>query len=329
MSLSNEEIGNFINEGYVIIRNAFPRKIADECRGLIWQTLEKENSIERLNPLTWSANRRIGLSKTFSQEDGEPWSKIFTDKILDSISLLIGDQESFGKLDTGWWIVSFPGHDVLPPGLSGKMHVDGHWFRHYPFSKEIGLIVLFLFSDIKLNGGGTCMARKSHIDMIKHLSSAGKYGMISSELKEVINANLDGWELDEFYGSAGDVCLMHPLLVHGRGKNLSTIDEENVRFLSHSIVSLKNDLDLNKAINLMTPLEYSISMVMDPSVRKELVPALCEDLRNYDYLKHNVSPEDFTSGIDDLGLEAEEMVSYLGFSSFSSGSSRKRNKNSY
>ena len=140
---------------------------------------------------------------------------------------------------------------------------------------------------------------------------------------------MDGWELDEFYGSAGDVCLMHPLLVHGRGKNLSTIDEENVRFLSHSIVSLNYDLDLNKAFNIMTPLEYSISMVMDPSVREELVPALCEDFRNYDYLKNNVSQEDLISDIDDSGLEAEEMVAHLGFSSFCSGSSRERNMNGY
>ena len=94
--------------------------------------------------------------------------------------------------------------------------------------------------------------------------------MTSKEINEMVQnfaASEHCWELEEFCGKAGDVCLMHPSLVHARGKNLGACGlESSIRFLSHPAIGLKEHMDLNKPSEMMSPLEYSIAHVLDSEV---------------------------------------------------------------
>jgi hypothetical protein len=59
-------------------------------------------------------------------------------------------------------------------------------------------------------------------------------------------------------GSAGDVIILHPLLLHARSKNLAPVDKSGVRIMCHPIVPTVNPLDLNKRYDDLSLLERSI-----------------------------------------------------------------------
>jgi hypothetical protein len=50
--LSPEDINQFIQDGFVLLKNAFSKEIARECREFMWQRLEKDG-IQKEDPSTW------------------------------------------------------------------------------------------------------------------------------------------------------------------------------------------------------------------------------------------------------------------------------------
>jgi hypothetical protein len=55
------------------------------------------------------------------------------------------------------------------------------------------------------------------------------------------------------YCLAGDVALVHPFLLHARGKNLGPHTDEGVRFLCHPCVRLKEHMDLHVTLFSLQP----------------------------------------------------------------------------
>ena len=49
--------------------------------------------------------------------------------------------------------------------VDGHWHVDGHGYRHFPHSPEIGLIPIFIFNDMGPQDGGTVLSRGSHLEV--------------------------------------------------------------------------------------------------------------------------------------------------------------------
>jgi hypothetical protein len=142
--------------------------------------------------------------------------------------------------------------------VDGKWHIDGHYFQHYLFSKEIGLLALIYFSDVKPNGGGTAIAEGSHLTAIQILSDYGVKGLTSTELAaHVMNSNVR-FNIVECTGSAGDVILLHPLLLHARSSNCETVNVENIRFLCHPCIPLKQHMDFAKPFARYSILEKSM-----------------------------------------------------------------------
>ena len=274
--LSDEEIKHFIEEGYVIVRDVFSKEAATAARDVLWDEILKREGVKREDPCTWTC-ARIGIAKSFHTRDGMPWSEVLTPKLHAAIKSLLygagfqGSEEVYEDFGTGWFTVSFPGY----PEAKGKMHIDGHWFTHFPFSKQIGLVPLFMFSDV--SSGGTNLARKSHVDITCWVADSGCKGMSSTEINEMVR-DCHHWEMVEISGNAGDVCLMHPFLAHCRGRNLNKEGSERaVRFISHPTIGLKKHMNLNHEEVLMSPLEYSIARILHPTVREEIIPSRCEE----------------------------------------------------
>lgn len=48
--LTEQEIQQFIQQGFVCIENAFPREVADQCR----DTVRKDTGCDPQDPSTWS-----------------------------------------------------------------------------------------------------------------------------------------------------------------------------------------------------------------------------------------------------------------------------------
>lgn len=238
-------------------------------------------------------------------------------------------------------------------GVEGNWHIDGmHDYVRYPFSKEIGIVLIMYFSDVNENCGGTAVAEGSHLSVARSLISSGLKGSKSKPLVESVLhcPNEELFNMIELTGEAGDVILLHPLLIHARSKNLAvkTETEDGVRFMCHPTIALKKHMDFRQPHNQMSVLEKSI--VKAASVDSVLLDNLCnitpeaceQHVKNKTTKSTNeiIEKSEIESEIPKNGsrkiespsqsshhaivasLEDAELMSLLGFSSF--GQSRKK-----
>ncbi|CAM9381755.1 unnamed protein product [Ectocarpus fasciculatus] len=261
LPLSPEDIRSFEENGFVMLKRAFDPDVAAACRESLWKRL-KGDGIRREEPATWV--RKIGIAEIYGissspkKRRGHPWKGALSPKLKSAVDQLAG-VDSWEEFGCGWWMVTFPGFAQPPWGAEGKWHIDGAHFRHYPHSREIGILPIFLFSDVRKHGGGTAVLRGSHKKVAKILwNSAGTTGLTGPELsnaaREALLPAADD-DVVETNGDAGDVLLTHPLLLHSRSTNLAPVEESGVRFMCHPAIPLKDHLDLHSAPEMRSVLE--------------------------------------------------------------------------
>jgi hypothetical protein len=221
MALGENEKRRFCEDGYLYLENAFPSSVALECQEILWEKLEMQG-MKRADPLTW--RRKTSLANIFTQEDGKPWNSVYEKKVYDLLDEICGKDTYEPNTNCGWWMITFPGFAEPPWEADGRWHVDGHWYRHYPFSSDIGAILVMFFSDVGPAMGGTAVAVGSHRCVTRALVHAGTRGLSHSELSSVVSSCLSqsSYPMVELTGRAGDLVLMHPFLIHARSKNLGT-----------------------------------------------------------------------------------------------------------
>ena len=123
---------------------------------------------------------------------------------------------------------------LLDPHDRDNWHVDGDFFHHFLDSREQGLLPIVLFGDINIGGGGTMICPDAIPTMAKHLYAHPEgvmpdmtavegrekpykefdHGFYDDAVKEV--------EKERFRtatGKAGDIYLLHPLMVHSAAPN--------------------------------------------------------------------------------------------------------------
>jgi len=262
-TLMAEEEEDFMTRGYMVIREAFSAETAARCREEIWKhyilkgnfehdyTVLPENRVPilREDPTTWPLKVPIGVS--FGEDEGEPWRDVFTPKLKTAIDAVCGKDATL-PFGCGWWMITFPGYAQGPWEADGTWHIDGQELQRYPFSKEVGLVPVMFFSDVLPNGGGTAVAEGSHIAIAQAMMESGLQGVSNKEVVQtVLCRDHPPFTLVELTGKAGDVVLVHPLLLHARSKNLSPINEQGIRFMCHPAISLKNDLNLQHPVTLL------------------------------------------------------------------------------
>lgn len=252
MCLTEIDLKHFSVYGYVKIKNAFTKETAFCCKDILWQVLQDKHNIRRDHD-TWT--KKATLDNVYHGSEGKPWSDVFTSTLSESINKICG-LNRVGNFGCGWWMITFPESKDDGWKVDGSWHIDG-LFRHYPFSQQIGLIPIMFFSDVLPNGGGTAVAESSHLVAAKILSQAGLKGMTGKDLTKTVLATGENFNIIELTGEAGDVVLMHPLLVHARSTNLSPKDEQFVRFMCHPSVRLLEPINFNKSYHEYTVLEKS------------------------------------------------------------------------
>jgi len=138
---------------------------------------------------------------------------------------------------------------LLDPYARNNYHVDGDFFHHFLDSPEQGLLPIVLFSDVKVGGGGTYIVPDAIPIMAKHLYSHPEGVMPDmSVVKDVPGPKK---EFDHgFYqnaiktiprekfvtatGKAGDVYLLHPLMVHSGVPNFLRGEYHNSKKAQHT-----------------------------------------------------------------------------------------------
>ena len=248
--------------------------------------------------------RRADGGARTAAEAAAPWAQTCSasnERLAAAVDQLVGPGRwERGSLAAGWWVVAFPRGDAsaracdaagvhappttsgappcAPPwGADGRWHIDGYNFRRFPHSREVGLVLIALYSDVAATHGGTALARGSHRCAARALLRAGRAGLSPRDLSAATRAatRLDGedealttgaaWPVAEATGRAGDMYLCHPLLLHARSKHLGARgDAALVRFMAHPAVRLHAPLRVASGsraddAEALTPVERAIT----------------------------------------------------------------------
>ncbi len=239
MVWSEAEIERFVEEGFLILRDAFAREVAEEGREFIWQKM----GLSPDAPADWS-EPIIHIQEGFSCA---PFDRVMNPRLEAGLSELMGPGRGVLHGYLGWWPVLFPGFEG-----PGGWHVDGH-FQHHLTSREQGLVTLLLFSDIEPGDGGTAIWPGSHHTIARMLAEAEPDGLSP----EALNANLPEVDLDqvvEVTGKAGDVAMLHPMLIHGFSANRG----RRARFACNPQFPLKDALKIDRPDGAYSPVERAI-----------------------------------------------------------------------
>lgn len=213
-ALSDAQIQQFIQDGFVRVDRAFPREFADEGREIMWRDLPCDPN----DPATWT--KPVIRLPGYRQE---PFRKAVSTPILHAAcDQVVGKgrwlpRDGLGIFpvrfphpddpgDAGWHVdVGFPGEDCDP-----NEQRDFSAWRVNITSRGRALLMLFLFSDAGEEDAPTRIRVGSHFDMARFLAPAGEAGMSRLVLDQM------GAERPQALatGEAGTVYLCHPFLVH-------------------------------------------------------------------------------------------------------------------
>ncbi|MGH7144597.1 MAG: phytanoyl-CoA dioxygenase family protein [Planctomycetota bacterium] len=234
-ALSPADIEQFIRDGYVVLREAFPREVAQRIRA----ALCKELQLDPNNRAGWKESV-VHLKKSHT---GPPFSEAFTPRLNAAFDQVMGVGRYRPLTHLGWWPVSFPGFDAPPWHAPDQgWHVDGIQFHHRVNSPDQGLLPIFLLSDIGPGDGGTAIDLGSHRIAARILNEAGEAGLEVGELCKKV-ATHPFLNVIETNGRAGDVALMHPFMRHARSMNTG----QSVRFICNPCVTLHEPMNLARA----------------------------------------------------------------------------------
>jgi hypothetical protein len=255
-ALSDDQIQQFIRDGFVRIDRAFPRELADEARTILW----RDTGCDPHNQATWTKPviRLSGYKDApFLKAERTPVLHAAFDQIVGEGRWRLGSL-GFG----GTFVVRFPHPDE--PGDDG-WHIDTSFSpdggdpnerRANVRSRDRALLMLFLFSDVGPRDAPTRIRVGSHIDTARFLAPAGETGMSQTEMAQ-------GWmgaERPEALatGEAGTVYLCHPFLVHAGQRHQGTAP----RFMAQPPLHPSEPIRLERVDGNYSPVEIAIRQAL-------------------------------------------------------------------
>ena len=254
--LSDAQIQQFINDGFVRIDEAFPNELADAGRAILWRDLPGDAN----DPATWTHPVvRLGWY------GDEPFRDAVNSPVLHAaFDQLVGQGRWRPRMDLGTFPVRFP--SPKDPGDTG-WHIDvsfpgpnSSWDERRDFSdwrasitsRGRALLMLFLFSDIGEADAPTRIKAGSHRDIARILAPAGEAGMSNAMLAPHFAA-IDRPEVAAT-GPVGTVYLCHPFLVHAAQMHHGTTP----RFLAQPPLHPALPLQIDRSDGDYSPVELAI-----------------------------------------------------------------------
>jgi hypothetical protein len=257
--LSDEQVGRFIEDGFVRIDGAFPREIADMGLGALWRA----TGCDPFEPATWTRPViRVGtVNDQFGTQPLSFREAANTPVLFGAFDKLVGPERWRRRPNVGTFVVRFPSHadpgdlgwhvDLSFPGETGDPEGrDYSAWRVNITSRDRALLMLFLFSDVGEDDAPTRIRVGSHFDVARLLAPAGEAGMAHLQLADV------GAEHEVVFatGEAGTVYLCHPFLIHSAQKNRGT----KPRFMAQPPLAPSLPLRLERADGGYSPVETAI-----------------------------------------------------------------------
>ena len=214
--LSAADLDNFLRYAFVHLTDCFDASPGSTAHRWVEESWAR-NGISPQDRSHWP-NDKIHMPSTERITVRE-----FSPKAFAAICQLCGGESQVDTTET-WhngFIANYGlGRDrpwAAPGPEAGGWHVDGDWFLHFLDSREQGLLMVVLFSDIHPRGGGTFIACDS-VPHVARFLAAHPEGVEPDgfPIAEIVRQCRD---FREVTGKAGDVFLLHPFIVHTSSYN--------------------------------------------------------------------------------------------------------------
>jgi hypothetical protein len=234
--LTKSEIGHFLKKGYVILRNCFPKEAAAPWVAAAYQKM----GCDPRDPATWK-QEKVALPGTDSVIVAD-----LAPRAWKGICSLVGGEDRVlgGVLKQSWsnsFVVKFPCGDpeaANVPMRDRHWHKDGEEFQY--LDSPVGLLTYVYWSDVVPGGGGTLIVPDS-LGPVARFWAERPEGAAKQKL-DVCGIVSNCREFVELTGSAGDVILVHPNMIHSETRNIAGPP----RFFTVRIVDLKEPLNFNR-----------------------------------------------------------------------------------
>jgi hypothetical protein len=204
--LTDSEIEQFIELGYIRVGEVIAPGVAQRCREAALAELQISAAPPWPNPVT------RGLV------DGEPFTLAASSpRLLEAVDQLLDGETWQPRPNLGLLVIRFP--SSVDPGDAG-WHIDASfqgpdirdlfsWYVNYK-SRGRGLLLLCLLSEVGVDDAPTRILERSHRAMPGLLRPYGDAGVVgqAAPLPDVSG------HIALATGTAGDVFLCHPFLVH-------------------------------------------------------------------------------------------------------------------
>ncbi|MBC8164777.1 MAG: phytanoyl-CoA dioxygenase, partial [Bryobacteraceae bacterium] len=182
-ALSDEQIEQFIQDGFVRVEKAFASRDAEEGRAILW----KDTGCDADDPATWT--KPVIHLGSYAQD---PFARaVNTPMLHQAFDQLAGQKRWLPRMTLGTFPVRFP--SLEDPGDAG-WHVDTSFkidgtnpndfldWRANVTSRGRALLLLFLFSDVGNDDAPTRIRAGSHLDVARMLAPAGDDGLTLRQL---------------------------------------------------------------------------------------------------------------------------------------------------
>ncbi len=245
---NQEQVEQFITDGFVRMERAFPRELAAQCRDLLW----RDTGCDPDEPATWT--RPVVRLGDYAQEPFRQAAN--TPQLHAAFDQLVGPKRWLPRTSLGTFPIRFPSAE--DPGDTG-WHVDAGFYgedgsmRLNVTARGRALLMLFLFSDLGVDDAPTRVRVGSHLDVPRLLEPAGDAGLSFLELAEKLDLS-EQKSLALATGDAGDVYLCHPFLVHAAQPHRGT----SPRFLAQPPLYPAEPFVIDRADGRYSPVERAI-----------------------------------------------------------------------
>jgi len=235
MALTDAQVQDFVDKGFVRVDGAAPTAVALRCQDELWQA----TGYDRARPSTWS--------DTLVRIDGlatPPFREAATAPALhEAFDQLVGPGAWIPRGGLGTFPLRFPGPG---PAREAGWHLEasfpgaaGEW-RVNLRSRGRALLMLFLFSDVGEDDAPTRVRVGSHLDVPPLLVEHGDAGMEWMSLCRLAVPAGEHRPVEQVTGTLGDVYLCHPFLVHSAQEHRGSVP----RFMAQPPLEPVGELDL-------------------------------------------------------------------------------------
>jgi Phytanoyl-CoA dioxygenase (PhyH) len=231
--ISDLQIEQFRRDGYLIIESAFTKGVAKLCEDLVLKMLQIEQHVDTKVPFKarFVLNRRVDAV----------FDRMITPSLISGLDRLFGRSgwDSTHFQSHGDFFITFPGfmkRSRQSSLLVGRWHVDLGYRpaeSHDLHDRNCAFVPAFMVTDSKQDGACTLVAAGSHRVVARLLGSLDepvqRQDMVA--FCEGYMARKDGQDsVVQLECEAGDVVVMHPLLMHAASANC----RDSVRIMANT-----------------------------------------------------------------------------------------------